>query len=264
MVRRTRLWLGIGLFATAVGLPAFAPPARGQSPAAPAHGHGGEGGEAGHADAPDLVRDDAAFLAALGMIEGHLLVATELYASGERALARPHVKHPEDEIYGALRPALEARGIPGFAGQLSAMARTAEGGGTPAAARAAFAAVRRELVRVRAALAASPAVTLGAVARMVEAAGAEYGEGVEGGRVVNAKEYHDAYGFVRAGKAWVTGLDPAVRARSEAPLRRIDGALASLDGAWPSLTARAVPGRFHEGRFDAVASLVELQAGSVR
>ena len=263
MVQRTRLWLGVGLFTTALGLPALAQSAGHSS--SKQGGEGGEGGEAGHSAAhADLAQDDAAFLAALGMIEGHLWIATELYAAGERELARPHVKHPEDEIYGSLRPALNARAIPGFSAQLSAMALTAESGGTPEAARAAFDAVRAELLRVRTALAPSPSAILGAVARMTEAAGKEYGEGVQGGRVVNAKEYHDAYGFVRVGKSWVSGLDPAVRSRSEAAVRRVDEALASLNGAWPSLTAREVPANFDEGRFDAVASLVELQAGNVR
>lgn len=273
MVQRTRLWLGLGLFATAAGLQGCGPVELDRTAGPPrlgarASGEAGEGeggeGEGGHAGHRNLATDDAEFLAALAMIEGHLLVATELYAANQRDAAMPHVKHPEDEIYGSLRPGLAARRIRGFEPSLTAMARTAESGASPDAVRQAFQQVQAELLRVRRAVNAPPAVTLAAVANTVRAAGDEYAEGVQGTRVVNAKEYHDAYGFVRVSRAWVEELAQAGGGRNAATYGRIRTALGGLDPAWPSLTATAVPPGFDEGRFSAVASNIALDAQDIR
>ena len=64
----------------------------------------------------------------LGLMRGHLLVAAELFESGHYELAQRHSKHPAEEVYQELRPALARLELPGFASELSAFAEVlAEG-----------------------------------------------------------------------------------------------------------------------------------------
>ena len=47
-------------------------------------------------------------LTQLSLIRGHLFVGMELYRQGAVDHAKTHMKHPQDEIYASLRPAIRA------------------------------------------------------------------------------------------------------------------------------------------------------------
>jgi hypothetical protein len=155
---------------------------------------------------------------------------------------------------------LTARRIRGFDDSLTVLARAAESGATPQALRDSVAQTQAELLRVRRSVNAPPAVTLAAVARVVDAAGESYGAGVRGGQVVNAKAYQDAFGSLRAAKALATSAGTGLGGRSAGPMGRIRVALDGLDPALPSLAPAQLPAGFDKGRFSAAASNIALEA----
>src|SRR5690606_14752630 len=89
---------------------------------------GGEGEGEGASAPADLSQDDAAYLAHLGLVRGHLWVGVQLYNAGHKGMALTHMKHPKDELYADLEPAFEARNEAGFADVLSALAAAVEAG----------------------------------------------------------------------------------------------------------------------------------------
>ena len=271
--RKTKLWIGLGAFVLAAQTPALVEtPAlesgKAQATADPTalrlaqgtgttkggacgeenacaskggeggeDGEGGEGGEGGEAGAPaDPVQDDAAYLHQLGQIRGHLAVGVELYRQGEKAAAATHMKHPGDEIYAELRPALEARHAPDVGPELERLALAVEGGAPREEVEAAYSAATARLDEAEAAApgAKDPSVVLEATHRLVKTAADEYAEGVEGDRVVEAHEYQDAFGFVRTAKATVARLKLEGAGDREI-LAKVERELAALDPAWPAL-----------------------------
>ena len=163
------------------------------------HAHGGEGeGEGEGAEAPDasLAHDKPAYLAQLMMLRGHLKAGTALYVAGEGSLAAAHMKHPQDELYATLKPAIEAYGARDIGEQLSDLAASVEGGMPVERVEEAFANVRA--VSTAAIEASKPELKdiLIAASLTLNQAGAEYEAAVTDGRLINAKEYQDAYGFM--------------------------------------------------------------------
>lgn len=179
----------------------------------------GEGGvgEGEGAGAADAVTDAPAYLSQLMLIRGHLKAGATLYAIGDAEMAVMHMKHPEDELYAGLRPALDARGAQGFEAELRALAASVEGG-------ASLEQVETDLAAVHAAIdaaadAASPTSkeVMLAAAQTLRVAGEEFDIGVVDGEIVNVHEYQDAYGFM------TTVIDYLARVR--APDGATDAAL---------------------------------------
>jgi hypothetical protein len=193
----------------------------------------GEGGEI--AEASEASADDAAFLTLLGLVEGHLRAGIELYRQGAADMAKTHMKHPGDELYVDLEPALAARGLDGFAGPLERLAVAIEGDRPLPDAEAAFAAVLDEIDRTREAAGAGLSATLHSVTNLVRTAAEEYEIAVKDGRVADPHEYQDAWGFVQAAKARMAGLSQADRQRLGQGFDDITAELDGLGRAWPSI-----------------------------
>lgn len=194
---------------------------------------GGEGGERGLASDPGA--NDAAFLTLLGLVEGHLRAGIELYRDDAADMAKTHMKHPSDELYADLEPALAARDLDGFAGELERLAVAVEGGQPVAEADAAFEAALQAIERTRAAANGDLAARLAAVTGLVRTAAEEYEIGVTDGRISDPHEYQDAWGFVQAAKAQMAGLDEADRQRMGQGYDEITAELDALDEAWPAV-----------------------------
>ena len=197
----------------------------------------GEGeGEGEGAAAADLASDDAALLTQLGLMGGHLWIGHQLYREGQQAAAATHMKHPEDELYGGLRKALVARGITPFDAELSALANAVEHDqGRPAVA-AAYANLTAAMAAAQRQVAASPHDTLRAAAALLRTAGDEYGLAVDdAGKVINAHEYQDAFGFVTLADTWVSGLNPGTDAALVAAVADLQRTIKQLYAAWPGV-----------------------------
>jgi hypothetical protein len=168
----------------------------GESEGASAPAAAPTGGEAEGAALAGLGSDKAAYVAALILARGHLAAGAELYAKGAREEALAHLQHPQAEIMTSLAPALETYGaadlMPSLQSLAEAGAANAGAGDFETKRLAAFGAI------ASAEKAAAPTVKerLLGVARALTVAGEEYAIGVKDGVVVNAHEYHDAYGFL--------------------------------------------------------------------
>lgn len=185
---------------------------------------------------PAATQADAEYLLRLGLVRGHLLVGHALLALGERASAQSHAKHPQDELYAGMAAELAERGAEGFAPQLAAHAAAVEAGDA-AAAQAAYDRLVAAISRSESVVATSPSLAARVIRLLLEEAAVEYAAGVVDGRLANAHEYQDAYGFaqVALGMALAThatlgGDDP-----DRAVFAAIADRLAALAPMWPSL-----------------------------
>jgi len=194
-----------------------------------AAGEGGEGGEGGLSQDEDM-----AFHVAAGEIEGRLTAAVALYAQGEAKAAMAHLVRPADGIYQGLQPLLTEFNAPGFADELTALADAVEAG-APA---------DDVETRLKAAIAAIAASTTPesahelalTVAMLVRIAGQDFAKGVADGKVTDAHEYQDAWGYVQSAKRMVAAAPDWVREEYGSELETINGYLDGLDAAWPDLT----------------------------
>jgi hypothetical protein len=240
MKRTVRKWATLGAaVATATAAHAGAsqiplnsdafPIVRQDTPLILAAGEGEGGGEHSY--------DEADYLSALGQVEGHLTVGVALYAMGEAEQAKTHMKHPEDELYGDLKPEFEEKGLPGFAAELTALAEAVNSGAAEADVQAKFDAV---IAAIDAhAKPSSAHERAEAVTKLVRKAGEEYDEGVKDGAVIEAHEYQDAYGFVEAAKRLAASASDAEKAEYGTQFEEIAGYLNGLDKAWPDISGKS-------------------------
>jgi hypothetical protein len=262
--RIMKLWTGLGLAAIAGA--ALAAPAEACAPeahsaklilAAGSAGEGGEGGEGGEAGAADSALSDVEYLAALGYVEGHMTVGIELYKQGHKNAA-VHMKHPADELYADLQPAFEARKVKGFGVELDAVSTAVESGKPPAEVEALLAALKAAIAASRGEE-PSRKELMAAAAAMVRTAGDEYGIGVVDGKIVNDKEYQDAWGFVTIARALLA------EGKADAPETEhaaFDAAIAAIDAlapAWPDIVG-AKPPAFKGADISVAAAKIELAA----
>jgi hypothetical protein len=150
-------------------------------------------------------------------------------------MAKTHMKHPSDELYVDLEPALAARKIDGFAVPLEQLAVTVEGGKPVGEAEKSFEAVLQEINETRAAAKGKLTAKLKSVTNLVRTAAEEYEIGVKDGRVTDPHEYQDAWGFVQAAKTQIAGLSDEERQRMGKSCGQITQELDALDKAWPSV-----------------------------
>lgn len=197
-------------------------------------GEGGEGGEGIKKSSRGEMHDDD-FLAGLGFIEGHLTSGSMLYEQGFKDMAITHMKHPGDEIYTELKPALKARNIKGFERELEALAAAVEGDKGNDAVKQAFETVKARLSDARKAAKASDHEEFEAIAKLVKTAAEEYGVGVKDGAIGNIHEYQDAWGFLQIARQMTDRLavehEPEVQEASAAiisELNKLDAAFRSL------------------------------------
>ncbi|HEY7765651.1 MAG TPA: hypothetical protein VIB38_11730, partial [Aestuariivirgaceae bacterium] len=192
------------------------------------------GGEGGEKAAASMGGDDVRYLTLLGLVEGHLRAGLELYRQGAADMARTHMKHPGDELYADLEPALSARKAAGFGPSLEALAAAVENGKPIAEAEKAFSAVMEEIDKARATIDDLPD-ELKSLMALIRTAADEYAVGVKEGKVTDPHEYQDAWGFTQTAKAQLAKRSEADRKRLGQSYEQIAGELNKLDAAWPSL-----------------------------
>ena len=203
---------------------------------------------------------DVDYLLNLRLIRGHLLVGHALFGLGEQAAARSHARHPADELYMAVAPELERRGVAGFANELEVHAE-ALASGDAAAVESAYAALTAAIGRTEAAVNASPMVAGRVIGRLLREAAREYDVGVEDGQVVDAHEYQDAYGFTQVANRLAhvrhaaLPIDHRARPVFAGMVRRIE----ALRDLWPALMP---PLQLNHSatRLDAAAQEIEKMA----
>lgn len=138
----------------------------------------------------------------LGLIRGHLLVASELFEAGHFKLAQRHSKHPAEEVYQELLPSLAHFELPGFGAELAAFADVLAAGEQGSALfRDSYARLITTMIALENQLSLNERQLQRVAFDLVSQAAVEYAVGVaEDGRVTDLQEYQDAYGFVTIAK----------------------------------------------------------------
>lgn len=227
--------------------------------ASPGEGEGKGEGEGEGAASVDIRTDDPAYLTRLGLIRGHLMVGYTLYAQGHSDMARTHMKHPRDELYAGLLPAIEQREGEAFDEALTALATAVESGAAQAEVDAAYEALMEAIRDAEDAADTTLSEALLSVVGLLRTAGEEYAIGVRDGQLVNAHEYQDAWGFTQIAAKRLEALPADLRAESPETVGRIQTLIADLSDLWPELA----PGDTVDGdasRLHGAAARVELAA----
>ena len=262
---KQKVWIGIGAFVltgthldfSAKGTPSVD---YGSSLAASPKegGEGGEGGEAGRR--AGKAQSTVDWLTGLALVEGHLFVAMELLRAGAKDAAHTHLKHPKDEIYTSLRPGFRKYHAAGFAQELEQLAKAADG--EKGAAESAYAQVEKKIDLARQKAPANTKTQLLVAARLLTDAAGDYRESLKNGRVTDAHEYQDAYGFTKIAKRTLERAKPASESE-RAALDVARGVLKETDNLWPSLPGDGVAGG-DPAVLQAAASRLELAASGLR
>ncbi|MAY54788.1 MAG: hypothetical protein CMQ37_02870 [Gammaproteobacteria bacterium] len=190
------------------------------------------------------------------------MVGVDLYRAGDRDAAETHMKHPEAEIYAALVPALDARGAPGFASELEALAVAVERRQPLADVEAAYANLLQGIAAAEEVVEDPGAGLLGEViVDLVSTAAAEYdiaaGDDLS---LENAHEYQDSFGFMRVAydvldRIEAMGADAGVTARIR---EQMDSIMPTWSGVQPPQRLPTQPAVLY-----GAASRIELAASGL-
>ena len=194
--------------------------------------------------------EDAHFVTKLGLIQGHLWVASQLVEADLFELGAKHAKHPAQEVYQELAPFFDAVSSPGFAAELEAMS-----GQFTSSSKGDFSQSYQQVMNAIDDIVASVGLAdsdrLRVANSLIEQALIEYRAGVIDGEIADLQEYQDARGFIEIAARFIAKIqnDPQCIAL-----------LANIQTAkklWPDLD----PDQTINGDESAlVAVLAELQA----
>lgn len=208
----------------------------------------GCGGEAGDVAAkpppPEQVQDGAS----LGMVRAHQTISLLLYEGGQRGQAVKHAGHPTEELYFGIARALRSKDAALTADLRRALRKPvdliyarAPAGDVEAAFTQAWAMLdRAEASLVPAETLASSGYQALLIGRLLETAGAEYGEAVEGTTIVKQIEYQDAWAALEEAHRRFHSLLPVLDRGDAAD---VEQRFEELQGALPGMEAprRATP-----------------------
>ena len=178
---------------------------------------------------------DEAYLLRVGLMRGHLLVGHALYGLGALDAARTHSKHPTDELFAGMAAEFAARGAAGFGPELQAHA-TASQSDDAATVGKAYAALTEAMSRAEDAVEAPPGMVARLIVALLREAADEYAVGIVDGKLADAHEYQDAYGFTQVALAWA---QRAGRSDGGVFLRMAER-IEALSALWPDLTPPSV------------------------
>jgi hypothetical protein len=202
--------------------------------------------------APTLVSaqppaDPVRFAADVEKARAHLLVSEELYAAGQAGPAGLHAAHPIHELGNRLVAPL--RRVHAAAGDrlrdtLKEPGRAIEAKVPPAQYGTTVADVGRALddavTRVVGAdTRATPAFRAGVIAVLLDGLADEYDESFKDGRITQAVEYQDAYGFFRRARTLYDALPTDAR-RADADMAALGKAFASREPPKTPMPAKTV------------------------
>jgi len=239
METKNKLWVGLGVVVVA-GAAFYATnnsdlETTGMDHEMPVADEGGEGGEG--ATSADAIASDAVYLSQLAFIRGHLNVGVSLYREGFSEGSVTHMKHPQDEIYANLLPAIHARNANGFAYELAELAASIEDGSSTAEVDAAYKNVIAAIANAENAVVDLNAKTLGSViVEVVRTSAAEFDIAVDdNGNLEAEHEYQDSLGFVRIANELLDQLR-GMTENAEA-IAAIEAQLLALEPVWTGVRA---------------------------
>ena len=143
---------------------------------------------------------DVDYMAKLGLMKGHLLVAKELLDQQQPKQAEPHIGHPVEEIYVDVEEQLNERNVKEFKTTLISLQDLVKSQPKSAKVNTDFTTSMQAVDGAIAALPdtqrTSPEFVVKVINELLDAANSEYGAAIANGKIAAAIEYQDSRGFV--------------------------------------------------------------------
>jgi hypothetical protein len=177
------------------------------------------------------------YIAELGVLDAEMQIALALYQTSHVTEARAHLSHADVVIYRRLLNRVLARRAVGFSGELTLFSKAISVGES-------YKSVKPKHERLKLAIAASrgkgslvnAAPMAAAIGILLRKSEEYYNSGVANGQVVNAAQYQDSWGYMKAAQNLATGFAKSDRKKFKVQLDNIDNAISSLKNLWPNLT----------------------------
>jgi hypothetical protein len=208
-----------------------------------------------------FIEEQPGYIAELGVFDAEMQNALALYQTSHSEAGKVHLSHADVIIYKRLLNRVLARRAVGFSGELSAFIKGINGGES-------FKSLKLKHDKLRLAISASrgkgdlisvvPMLT--AVNLLMHKSADYFNSGVANGAVVDAGQYQDSWGFMKAAKTILADISKKERANYSGAFAEIDDALADLNKLWPSLTANETNSDGPQILSDAAAKIEEKLA----
>ena len=208
----------------------------------------GEAGEGGEGEGGESGSDIGALPLPqrLAFMSGHVAAGLALYRAGESEAAAPHLMHPVSEGYEAEREGLDRLG---FEPDTFRSVSTALEQGRPAnEIEPQLDAAEANLAAMRKAAGGEPAAV---IRFLMDTTVEEYSAALTDGKVTDAAEYQDAWGFVTVARELAGDLDGPASGKVTATLDR-------MLGLWPEDAPVPPADPASTGQVSALASRVLL------
>lgn len=221
-----------------------------------------EGGESGEAGLTDEATPEAAVLAELMVVEGHMLAARDLYEKGQKDLAVELSRHPKEEgTLDTLGKEMEAKQAADMAAASEAFSETMAKGASQTEVDQSLTALTQVFNGIAATHASEIRARFDAVTLLLKAAAGEYEGSLKDGAVEDVMAWHEARSFVTLAREalqdlaatpkWTAAANKALAATREADAAFGDPMAETLLAGDPQILL-------------GVAARVELVSSSVR
>jgi hypothetical protein len=243
--RTIQLFLSLGLSAGLIACNGTPPTDGTASPGAessPSADHGGEGGEGGEGATTTSTDADIDFMAALGLMKGHLLVAKELLQAKNYTQAEPHIGHPVEEIYADIEQDLARLNVAPFKENLNALHGLIKTTPDSPEVNKKFDQAIKDIDGAIAAIPEAKRSTapfvLESINQLLSVAAEEYEAAIVDNKFVEIVEYQDSRGFVLYSNELFTKIQPQLPPERSGAIKT---AMDKLKTAWPSVNPPPSP-----------------------
>lgn len=190
------------------------------------------------------IAKDVDYMAKLGLMKGHLIVAKELLDLQQPKQAEPHIGHPVEEIYVDVEDQLSERSVKEFKTTLISLQDLVKSQPKNSKVNSDFAVSMQSVDGAIQGLTVqrqSPEFVLQVINELLDAANSEYGAAIANGKVAAAIEYQDSRGFVTYADELYKRISSKVAIEHPNAHKAIETSMAELIEAWPTPTAPAAP-----------------------
>lgn len=196
-------------------------------------------GEAGEAGEGAVETDDSGieFLVHLGLFDAAVRIVGKLYALGDIAEAKDQLETSHHADYADLEEGLSEFSQNGFIDQYTAFSDLVLSGADAGLVAAAETRLLAAISTTYGADGLSTRDEFEAMVHLIETAAADFEAGVEDGRVSEAHEYRDAWGFVETVRARANALTASANENTANAARDVLAALQPADALFPALNS---------------------------
>lgn len=188
---------------------------------------------------------DVDYMAKLGLMKGHMIVAKELLDQQQPKQAEPHIGHPVEEIYVDVEDQLNERNVKEFKTSLIGLQDLVKSQPKSAKVTTDFTTSMQAVDGAIAALPetqrSSPQFVLQVINELLDAANSEYGAAIANDKIAAAIEYQDSRGFVNYANTLYQGISEQMAKDNPEAHKAIETSMSELPKAWPAVIPPAKP-----------------------